>query len=135
MLIQAEGPSGAIGIKADAGGNLLTSPGVASTTHVGSSALEASHVVATAARSLYRAACLNSSGVDLWLFVLDATILPADGAVPSRTPIPCPAGSIGIDEWQGGTALTTGCVLALSSTLATLTIAGAVGWFDAEVRS
>ena len=44
-------------------------------------------------------------------------------------------GSIGIDEWQGGTALTTGCVLALSSTLATLTIAGAVGWFDAEVRS
>ncbi len=80
------------------------------------------------------AKALNNTATDLWLYVLDAAAVPIDGTVPSRIPIPVPAGSVNGDVWPGGTTLTTGCVLALSSTLATLTLVStANGWFDAEI--
>ena len=102
-------------------------------THVGSSVLEASHVISIAPKSLRSAKVLNTSASPLYLMVFDATSLPVNGTAPSRTPIPVEAGDVNGDDWPGGTALATGCVVALSSTVATLTVAGAVGWFDAEV--
>jgi hypothetical protein len=105
-------------------------------THVGSSALEKRHIVSNAACTLRSAKAINSGMADLYLFVIDAAALPGDGATPSRIPIPVPAGSVNGDVWQGGTALSNGCVLALSSTLATLTlVASDVGWFDAEINT
>jgi hypothetical protein len=103
-------------------------------TRVGSSALEQSHVVSGSACTLRSAKALNNTASDLWLYILDAATLPSNGAAPSRTPIPVPAGSVNGDTWAGGTSLATGCVLALSSTLATLTLVStANGWFDAEI--
>ncbi len=102
--------------------------------HVGSGALEKSHVASAVPCTLRSAKALNNSGSDLWLFVLDAAALPGDGATPSRIPIPVPSGQVNGDTWQGGTALATGCVLALSSTLATLTLVATTdGWFDVEI--
>ncbi len=103
-------------------------------THVSSEALGKSLVVSDRPKVLLSAKALNSSGADAWLFILDATELPANGATPSRIPIPVPAGSVNGDVWQGGTVMANGVVLAMSSTLATLTlIAGDTAWFDAEV--
>lgn len=116
----------------DATGGLLVRD--VPSTHVGSSALEKSHVVSAIPCRLRSAKALNNTGSDLWLYVLDATALPGDGATPSRIPIPVPAGEVNGDVWPGGTTLATGCVLALSSTLATLTIVSTSdGWFDAEI--
>jgi hypothetical protein len=103
-------------------------------THIGSSSLEKSHVISASPCALRSAKALNSSGSDMWLHVFDAASLPSNGTVPSRTPIPVSAGSVNGDTWAGGTLLATGCVLALSSTLSTLTlISTSDGWFDAEV--
>lgn len=103
-------------------------------TRVGSAALEASHIISASACTLRSAKAYNSSGGTLYLQVFNAASLPANGTAPARTPIPVLAGDVNGDAWEGGTRLSTGCVLALSSTIATLTVAGAVGWFDAEVR-
>ena len=108
----------------------------APSTHVGSSALEKSHVISTAACRMRSVKAMNSGGADLWLHVFDAAALPSNGTAPDRTPIPVPAGDVNGDTWEGGTALASGCVAALSSTLATLTLVGSnVGWFDAEIVS
>jgi hypothetical protein len=106
--------------------------------HVGSSALEKSHVVSASPCRLYRATVLNTGASAAYLLIFDSTasIAALEGTAPSRTPIPVAAGQPNGDEWPiRPTQLTAGCILALSSTPATLTlIAGSEGWFDAEVQ-
>lgn len=103
-------------------------------THVGSSALEKSHVIKATPGTLRSVKALNTSGATLYLHVFDLTALPANGTAPDRTPIPIAAGDVNGDSWPGGTTMAVGCVAALSSTIATLTLAAtSCGWFDAEV--
>ncbi len=102
--------------------------------HVGSSALEKSHVIKATPGTLRSVKALNTSGATLYLHVFDLTALPANGTAPDRTPIPIAAGDVNGDSWPGGTTMAIGCVAALSSTIATLTLAStSCGWFDAEV--
>lgn len=109
---------------------------VVPTTNVSSSAYEKSHVVSNAPCTLVSWGVTNKGVSDLWLLVFDATALPANGTVPSRRPIPVPAGYPGGDERARGTSLAVGCVLALSTTSSSLTLVGTDdGWFDAEVAS
>ncbi len=106
----------------------------ATTTHVGSVAPEKSFVVSAVPCTLVQATVINNSGVDVWLHIFDLAALPIDGTAPDRTPIPVGAADVNGIEWTRGTVMAVGCVVALSSTLATLTlIAGDDGWFDAEV--
>jgi hypothetical protein len=98
-----------------------------------SSALEASHVLSAAPCKVRSVKAINTGVTTAYLMLFDAAALPADGTAPSRCPIPIAAGDVNGDTWEGSTAFATGCVAALSSTVATLTVTGAVGWFDAEV--
>jgi hypothetical protein len=106
-------------------------------THVGSAALEKSHVISTAPCAVRYVKALNSGAGAAWLHVFDLAALPSNGTAPDRTPIPVAAGSVNGDTWgDRGTPFAVGCVVALSSTLDTLTlIAGSEAWFDAEVVS
>ena len=102
--------------------------------HVGSGSLETYNIVSSAACTLRSIKALNNSGSTLYLHTFDANSLPIDGTPPDRTPIPIGAGSVNGDQWEGGTVMFNGCVAALSSTLATLTIiVSNDAWFDAEV--
>jgi hypothetical protein len=100
-----------------------------------SAAYEKSLIVSTAPCVVRRATAVNKSVSAVWLFICDSATLPANGTVPTRTPIPVAAGSVNGDDWYGaGSRFANGCTLALSSTLATLTlIAGDDGWFDSEI--
>ena len=82
-----------------------------------------------------RATCVNKSASAAWLWICDSATLPEDGTAPTRTPIPVAAGSVNGDDWFGqGSRFENGCVLALSSTLATLTIIVADdAFFDSEI--
>ena len=104
--------------------------------HVGvsSASAEKSHVIMAATGTLYRALVTNTGVADAYLFVLDATSLPANGALPAAgtVPILVAAGTSNGDEFSGGLTMATGCVLALSSTVASLTLIGSnVGLFSA----
>lgn len=95
-----------------------------------------SMVVSTAPCVLRRATATNDSDAAMWLMVFDLAALPVNGTAPDRTPIPIAAGSINGDDWAaaGGTQFVNGCVVALSSTVATLTlIATDEGFFDSEI--
>jgi len=101
---------------------------------VSSSAAEKSHVILAAPGVLYRALATNTGVADAYLFILDATSLPADGALPApgTVPILVAAGSSNGDEFRSGLTMGAGCVLALSSTVASLTLVGSnVGLFAA----
>lgn len=102
-------------------------------TNIHSPALEASHVLSATPCKVRSVKAINTGAAPLYLMLFDAAALPANGTAPSRVPIPIAAGDVNGDTWEGSTAFATGCVAALSSTVATLTVAGAVGWFDAEV--
>jgi len=81
-----------------------------------------------------RATATNTSGGALYLHLFDAAALPDDGAVPLTSPITIAAGSNNGNDWRpNGIRCQVGCVLALSSTLDTLTLAGpGVGRFFVE---
>lgn len=103
-------------------------------TGASSAALGKSLVVMSAPGTLYRALATNTGGSDAYLFVLDATSLPVDGALPAAgtAPILVPAGSVNGDEYPSGLTMSVGCVLALSTTVASLTLVGSdVGLFSA----
>ena len=103
-------------------------------TGVSSPSAEKSRVVMASTGTLYRALVTNTGGSDAYLFVLDATSLPANGALPAAgtVPILVAAGTSNGDEFPGGLTMATGCVLALSSTVASLTLIGSnVGLFSA----
>ena len=101
---------------------------------VSSSTAEKSKVVLATTGTIYRALVTNTGVADAYLFILDAASLPADGALPAAgtVPILVSAGSSNGDEFPGGLTVSTGCVLALSSTVASLTlVASNVGLFSA----
>ena len=101
---------------------------------VSSSAAEKSHVILAAPGTLYRALCTNTGVADAYLFVLDATSLPANGSLPApgTVPILVAAGTSNGDQFPGGLTMGTGCTLALSTTVASLTLVGSnVGLFAA----
>ena len=103
-------------------------------TGASSAALEKSLVVMSAPGTLYRALVTNTDTSDNYLFVLNAASLPANGALPApgTVPILVPAGTSNGDEFPGGLTMSTGCVLALSTTVASLTLVGSdVGLFSA----
>lgn len=118
--------------QSDGSGGLVMSQSPA--TFVGSSALEKSHVASATPCNLRSAKALNTSASTVYMMVFDSATLPANGTAPSRIPIPIASGDVNGDVWQGGTIMSTGCVVALSSTLSTLTlVATSCGWFDCEV--
>jgi hypothetical protein len=104
-------------------------------TPVISPGFEKSHVVAQARTVVRYAKALNNSGSDVYLMLFDAATLPEDGAAPSRIPIPIPPFEVNGDEWPyPGTQFSSGCVIALSSTIGTLTlIPSETAWFDVAV--
>lgn len=127
--LEIDHATGGVRVTLTSGQIALLGPG----TNAHSSAYEKSKVVSAVACTLRSAKAINKSGSDAWLMIFDAAALPANGTLPSRTPVLVPAGSTNGDVWQGGTSLATGCVLALSSTVDDLTlIAGDDGFFDAE---
>lgn len=101
---------------------------------VRSAALAASYVASETACVVRRTTVTNTSGGTLYLHVFDAIALPADTAVPLTSPITVAAGTNNGNDWRPeGVKFTNGCVLALSSTLDTLTIVGSsVGRFFVE---
>lgn len=101
---------------------------------VRSTALGKSYVASSVPCVVRRATVTNTSGGTLYLHVFDATSLPADTAVPLTSPITVAAGTNNGNDWRPeGVRFTLGCVLALSSTLDTLTLVGSdVGRFFVE---
>lgn len=99
-----------------------------------SDGLKASFVASAAPCILKRATVTNTSAGTLYLHIFDASSLPGVGAVPITTPVAVAAGSSNGDDWRPeGLRLEEGCVVALSSTLDTLTIVGSdVGRFFVE---
>jgi len=101
---------------------------------VSSSTAEKSKVVLATTGTLYRALVTNTGVADAYLFILDATSLPANGALPApgTVPILVAAGTSNGDEFRSGLTMATGCTLALSTTVASLTLVGSnVGLFAA----
>jgi hypothetical protein len=103
-------------------------------TPVRSSALEKSLIASEVACVLMRAVVTNTSAGTLYLHVFDARALPNAGAVPITPAIPVSAGTSNGDDWRPqGLRMLNGVVLALSSTLDTLTLVGSdVGRFFVE---
>jgi len=101
---------------------------------VRSAALAASYVASEVPCVVRRATVTNTSGGTLYLHVFDAVALPGAGAVPLTSPITVAAGTNNGNDWRPeGVKFAVGCVLALSSTLDTLTIVGSsVGRFFVE---
>ena len=121
--LQGVGPSG-VGPGGSSGAST-------SWTNFASTALEASRVVKASSGTLRDVYVYQASGSLLYLQLFNAAALPANGTVPSFTPIPVPTGSMAfIDFGTDGIILSTGIVAALSTTAATLTVAGAVGFFS-----
>lgn len=101
---------------------------------ISSPALSKSLVVLATHGTLFRALVTNTSVSDLYLFILDAASLPLDGALPApgTVPIFVAAGASNGDEFPDGLSLSTGCVLALSTTNGSLTLVSSdVGLFSA----
>ena len=101
---------------------------------VRTAALGKSYVASEVPCVVRRATVTNTSGGTLYLHVFDAIALPDPGAVPLTSPTTVAAGTNNGNDWRPeGVKFTNGCVLALSSTLDTLTIVGsAAGRFFVE---
>lgn len=106
-------------------------------TPILSPGFQKSRVVATTNTIVRYAKALNNSGSDAYLMLFDSTadIATLEGTAPSRIPIPIGAWDVNGDEWPSpGTKFSSGCVVALSSTINVLTlIPGATAWFDVGV--
>jgi hypothetical protein len=92
-------------------------------------ALEASSVSRTDAGKILFAYGYNTSASLLFFQLFNATSLPVDTTVPRLSGIPVPAsGTFSFSPRNDVIRFDTGIVWALSTTLATLTVATAVGW-------
>jgi len=96
--------------------------------------------VAAAAQQTFKAAAGKLKRVDVlstavatrYLMIFDAAGAVANGVAPVWAPLPIPAGGFGSLSFgdQDLVAMNEGIVVALSTTAATLTLAGAVGIFS-----
>lgn len=93
---------------------------------------EASRVVKAGAGSLFGFSGYNNGAAAIWVHVFDTAQVPANGAVPVTVVSVAGNGEFSADWGLWGRAFQAGCVLAGSSTLASLTLVGAVCWFDAQ---
>lgn len=81
---------------------------------------------------VYGFTAYNTSAAAVFLSVIDASAVPANGAVPLFSwPLAAHNGA-GFDWTPRGRQFQTGLVLAVSSTDATLTLGEAVGLFDVQ---
>lgn len=90
-----------------------------------------SYVISTNSGFLDYVAVTNNTGTAGWVQIHDATSLPNNGAVPIFSfPLPADA-TVGNDTpiWCG-----TGCVVAISSTRATLTLSANAALFLANFK-
>lgn len=84
---------------------------------VRSTALEASHVIAAEGAQLNRLDVFNSKGSAQFILIMNATSLPADGAVSLLyPPIPVAAGELKTLTFPRGLKASTGIVVSNSST-------------------
>lgn len=94
-----------------------------------SRALEASAVVKTGPGIVYTITLTNTNAAARYLQVFDASVLPADTAVPilSRS---VPIGDSLTLQWNSGHPFTVGLIVCNSSTAASKTIGAADSLFD-----
>lgn len=97
-----------------------------------SDALEASHVIKTVGGKLFGVSVYNNNAAARFVQLHDARALPANGAVPAVVATVATIANLGLYWGSVGRAFEQGIVIALSTTAATLTIAGADGFFDAQ---
>lgn len=124
-------------IHCDDNGNLyfvgvIPAPGGAGVpSAAASSALSASIVIAAVPAVLFDVTVANTSGADAFLLLFDAATLPSNGAIPKGYAA-IPAGWTGGITFDTGRGFAVGIVAAMSSTLGSLTVAGANFLFSAR---
>lgn len=140
-LIIGKGDSkGRVPIHCDDNGNLylvgaVPSPGGAVPTNAVSNAPAASKVVSPAPAVLFSLQVANPTASDVFILLFDAVAAPADTAVPVDYAV-IPAGWVGgFSYGESGREFSTGIVAVASSTLATLTTAGASYLFSARYKA
>lgn len=94
-------------------------------------ALRAS-VVVPGRIDVYGFTVTNTSAAAVFLCVIDASALPANGAVPLFSKSVPAHDAVGFDWTPRGRQFQTGLVLAVSSTDSTLTIGEAIALFDVQ---
>ncbi len=126
-----DGSGNAQPVLVSAAGNVQTS--AAKGTTVSSTAAEASRVISASACMAARASMYNGNAATRYMQLHNATSLPANGAVPSSVLV------IGTTQTQVATfpiptdRFSTGCVIANSSTGATLTVGAADSLFTVDL--
>lgn len=99
-----------------------------------SAAAEASAIASAVSCRVDEIVCTNTSAGVLYLHIFDSATLPADTAAPDVCVAVPATSTVSWDPERGdsrdrGVPFDSGCVVCLSSTAATKTIAGAVGVF------
>lgn len=106
-----------------------TGGGSASPSRFNSAGDVASLVVKASGGNLFDYEAYNAAAATRYVQVFNATALPANGTVPDLMPLEIPAAGTGSLAFVNeGCPFTTGIVIAISSTRATLTIAAANMW-------
>jgi hypothetical protein len=124
-------------IHCDDNGNLyfvgaIAAPGGAGVpASLSSNALAASMVIAAVPAVLFDVTVANTTAADAFLLLFDAVALPGNGAIP-KAYAAIPAGWTGSISYDTGRGFATGIVAAMSTTLGTLTVAGASFLFSAR---
>jgi len=95
-------------------------------------ALATSLVIKPAAGKLYGVSVYNNNAAARFVQLHDATALPPNGAVPVMVATVATVANLGLYWGSVGRSFEQGIVIALSTTAATLTIAAADGFFDAQ---
>lgn len=96
-----------------------------------SRALEASHVVKTGPGILYGVTVTNTLASAQYFLVFDASVLPADGAIPLLAKS-CPANDAVGFSWLPGRTFLTGIIVCNSSTNTSKTIGLTNCLFDCQ---
>jgi hypothetical protein len=99
--------------------------------NIHSQTLAASLVVKTGPGVLFGFSVYNSKVSAQFVQVFDASILPADGAIPAAVFTVATVANL-VRTWLPGRTFTTGCVICNSSTAATKTIGSADLFIDAQ---
>lgn len=98
-----------------------------------SAALEASHVFSATPIEPSRISCTNHFAAVRYLHIFNLAAVPANGTTPIASRRISGNETVTIDYDEPTGRFTVGLVVALSTTQDTLTLAGAVGWFELDV--